>query len=100
MRVLGAFGNMGFEDYRWLADDDLKLLVVTGQAEIRHTQDRHRTLTASKEAAGNPLDASQIDKQVKTIAGMQRRLQPYAEELARRHSASPPLVTRDTPDER
>ncbi len=57
MRVLGAFGNMGFEDYRRLSDEDLNWLVQKGKSEIVKIEEDHRIADLSREASGKPTEA-------------------------------------------
>lgn len=89
MRVLGAFGNMGFEDYRWLSDADLKWLVAKGQAEIVKEQEDQKTAALARKAEGKPTEVKQTNRDQNVIATLRKRLEPYAKEMARRFPEPP-----------
>ena len=89
MRVLGAFGNMGFEDYRWLSDADLKWLVATGESEIVKLQEDQKTAAVAREAEGKQPEAKLIDRDQSAISKLREQLEPYAKEMARRFPEPP-----------
>jgi len=89
MRVLGAFGNMGFEDYRRLSDEDLNWLVQKGKSEIVKIEEDHRIADLSREASGKPTEAKQISHDQQVTDKKRKQIEPYRRELENR-SAVPP----------
>ncbi len=74
MRILGAFANMGFEDYEWVSDADLQIVVEKGNAEIRKIQDDHRMAGMTRSTVGRPQDLKQIAQEQKTIDGLKKKI--------------------------
>jgi hypothetical protein len=89
IRVHRAFANMGFEDYQWLSDVDLKLVVAKGYSEIRKVEEDQQMARLTRESSGKPTDAKQITKDQNTLDGIKKRVEPYAKELAKRFPEPP-----------
>jgi hypothetical protein len=92
LRVHQAFANMGFEDYQWLSDGDLELLVEKGNSEIRKIEEDQRMATLTRESSGNPADSKQINKDRNTLITIRKRVEPFANELARRRGLEPQVT--------
>ena len=89
IRVHQAFANMGFEDHEWLSDGDLKLIVEKGNSEVSGVESAQRFARLTKESAGKPADEKQITKDERTLGEIKKKVEPYANELARRFPESP-----------
>jgi len=89
MRVLGAFGNMGFEDYRWLSDMDLKWLVGKGESEIVKVQEDQKSAALAREAGGKPTEAKQTTKDQNEVESVRKQIGLYIRELERRSATRP-----------
>lgn len=89
IRVHQAFANMGFEDYQWLPDEDLRLIVEKGNSELRMIQEKQRMAQMTRESSGTKTDASQITKDQNIIGALSKKLQPYVEEWEKRYPKEP-----------
>ena len=89
IRVHQAFANMGFEDYRWLSDEDLKLVVAKGDFEIKKVEQEQQMARLTRESAGKAADAKQISNEQNRLEGIKKQIEPYANELARRFPEPP-----------
>lgn len=85
VRVHQAFANMGFEDYQWLSDADLKWLIATGEAEINKDKEDQKASQAAREAEGKLAGTGRTNR----IADLKKRMEPYAAELTRRPPSHP-----------
>jgi hypothetical protein len=84
LRVFQAFASMGYEDYQWVSDADLKWLVSTGNAEISKYEADLESSAAAREAGGNPQGG-----EANKIADIKKKMEPYHKELQRRFPPPP-----------
>lgn len=90
LRLFQAFANMGFDDFAWLSDADLDLLVSKGESDILAVEKKlkdAKTSQLSKKATGIDIPAGQLrelaklETQIKQVEG---EVAPYQKELKRR----------------
>ena len=88
IRIHQAFADMGFEDYRWLSDGDLKLIVAQGREETSRIETDQQLAGLSRDLAGKSTDQKQIVKDQNSLEDIKKRVAPYVKELARRNPES------------
>lgn len=85
LQLFRSFASLGFSDFTWWSDEDLKCLVVAGEAEVKHTEAEIASLGAAvsyAEASGNDRpDLGDLDGK---LAKQQREVEQYRKELNRR----------------
>lgn len=103
-RLFNSFASMGFEDDRWMSDDDLDWLISQGTLDIDVEQAKRSGLEsdrAKKIASGewphtladaDPIRKSQLfsdlEKSAKRLAELRSQLEGYASEKTRRGRAT------------
>ncbi len=82
-RLFRAVASLGFDDYGWLSDSDLKWLVDCGQAELLHAQAETQVLKtqrSSQEAKGAHFDEKKLKDAESFEQKISESLRPYEEE--------------------
>ena len=93
IRMFQAFASMGYEDYQWVSDADLRWLLITGSAEIKKYGEEEK-VAKSAIAAGGKAD-SVIPAKIEAIRG---KMKPYLTEWSKRfpnesfEPVEPPVV--------
>lgn len=93
LRVFQSFASMGYEDYRWVADAELKWLITTGEAEINKDKEDQKIAQAAMAAEGKPTETGETKK----IAEIRKIMVPYQAELEQRFLAPPPEPAPEEP---
>jgi hypothetical protein len=88
VRVFQAFANMGFDDYRWVSDEDLGWLVALGNIEIKAIEQEQETVAAAKKMQGTALEQKELLKFQNKIKDTKARFAAYATESETRQAAA------------
>jgi hypothetical protein len=86
-RLFGAFANLGFDDHRWPSTEDLKWIVMQGQADIAKQEgevNQHHAQQLSREAEDKKFEPKPLTAAEQDLAILKARVKPYEQELARR----------------
>ncbi|MFO0640995.1 MAG: hypothetical protein U0183_17365 [Polyangiaceae bacterium] len=96
-RIFAAFAPLGFDDHAWLSDDDLRLVIGTGVAELAGLRSE---LSAAEHELDQLLVQEQSEKRLdpcrakvdnlrKSVAKAELALLPYEAESQKRKHVSP-----------
>ncbi len=86
-RLFRAVASLGFDDYGWMSDSDLKWLLDRGRADLLLAQAKtqeHRTQRSGQEAKGARFDEKQLKDAESGEQELSESLWPYQEEYQRR----------------
>ena len=86
VRLFRAVASLGFDDYGWLSDEDLKWVVATGQFDLDKAQEKlsdAERVQAGATASGKPIKTD-IEEKATARARVEAELRPYQDELKRR----------------
>jgi len=88
-RIFSAFAVLGFDDYGWYSDEDLKWLVQTGETELSQleTQIKEKESQISRNHASGTSDRNEnltreVDRLSEKLTQSRQELTPYQTELA------------------
>lgn len=91
LRFFQAFASLGFEDYEWYCDSDLRMLIQRGNhdiqlAETAVSQNKSNDLLKSFEGK---MTSSETETAIRKLEKIKAVLQPYVRELNRRKPPEP-----------
>jgi hypothetical protein len=81
IRAFRAFASLGFDDHRWMTDEDLNWLVQTARKEFAELEAQLAGALAGGDVGGNKKIKDNATKQLAKIRPL---YQPYIEELESR----------------
>jgi hypothetical protein len=88
-RIFRAFASLGFDDYGWLSNEDLNLLIQKGKAAVAVAEAQKHEIEAQKavkEFSSQQLSSKPIEAADKALEKAQADLAPYIAEAAKRQS--------------
>ncbi len=88
-RLFTAFASLGFDDYDWTSNEDLRWLADAGQTDLLKQEaevSAIRTKKSSLEAQGKNFAEKELTNAQGVLDELKVLVQPYLDELARRTS--------------
>lgn len=88
LRIFRAYASLGFDDLRWLSDEDLNTLVTHGKSDIARALAevaQHKATEAQQEMRGQQHKGKALAAAEQAVNSLQQRIQPYLDEAARRN---------------
>jgi hypothetical protein len=84
LRVLASIADLGFNDYGWLTDQDLRWLVEAGEADLlreKATVAEAKTKVQEIHASGEPKNVKDLKNREENIANSEREIGEFEREL-------------------